>query len=356
MNEPKGAPAAVAPIPVTVSNRVETLSTEFVMGWASVSASNRCSHVFAMLGGEIIGCGVADLTRPDLDRARTEGRYNAFGFLIVFDKPVPAASLQSIQVFVMGQPTILSHAITLKIDSGTPLRVFVLGSPRSGTSELGATLSKVLKLPWLGEGHAAPLFAHAADALTGDVNDANGLVRFLAQQNFRRIPIEAARRAYFHMHNSASFIDKTPGVAMVKAAPFLNECFPGSFYVYLRRNPVANVLSRMVKFGGNFEAHCRDWATAMNEWAGIRTRLPHYVEIQQEEMLNDPQATARMLASYLSKPDEVDAIAQSLREGSLEKTGAGIGKSRSAETNWTSEQLRQFERWCRPTMREFGYE
>ncbi len=147
-------------------NRVETMPTEFVMGWGSVSPANRFSHVLAVLDNEVIGCCIANITRPDLDRARAEGRCNAYAFLLVFDRAVPAASVQSIGVFVVGQPSMLPlpRAGAVKVDLAPPLRLFVMASPRSGTSELGLTLSKVLELASLGEGHAAPLFANAANA------------------------------------------------------------------------------------------------------------------------------------------------------------------------------------------------
>jgi hypothetical protein len=351
-------PAADRPIPAAAGggNRVETISTEFVKGWASVSPAKNFSHVFAVLDNEVIGCSVANITRPDLERARAEGRFDAYGFLLVFDRAVPAASVPSIGVFVVGQTLMLPPTRTVKLDLAPPLRVFVMGSPRSGTSELGSTLSKVLQLAWLGEGHAAPLFSNAADALTGKADDANGLVRVLAQQNCRRIAVDAAKRAYFYMHNSASFVDKTPGVAMVKAAPFLNECFPNSRFIFLRRNPVANVLSRLAKFGGNLEPHCKDWAAAMNEWLKVRTVLPHHLELQQEQMLESPERTAAALAGYIGVPDKEDALCQSLKAGSMERTGAGIGKLRVTQTVWTPEQVRIFERHCRATMRQFGYD
>src|SRR5690348_4784291 len=241
--------ASPAPLAAEATlGRVEMLSTEFVSGWASVQASGRFAHVYAMLEGEVIGFGAANTIRPDLEKARQEKRLDA------------AELVPSIQVFVVGQPSMLPRARQLKIDRTPVLRMFLMGSPRSGTSQLGATLTKVLGLPWLGEGHGAPLFASAADALTGDKAAENGLVRHLARENFRQIAIQAARSAYFYMHGSASFVDKTPGVKMIAAAPFLVECFPDSYFIFLRRNPVANIRSRLVKFGGDFEQHCRDWA------------------------------------------------------------------------------------------------
>jgi hypothetical protein len=338
-----------------VKGRVEKLSTEFAIGWATVSRSKHPTPVFATVDGEIIGFAVANISRVDLDRARQEGQMDAYAFIVVFDRPVPAEQVQSIKILIAGQTAMLPQGNPVKIDRSPPLRLFLMGSPRSGTSQLGRTLSKVLELPWLGEGHAAPLFASAAVALSGDANDKNGISRFMAHQGFRQIAIEAAKKAYFFLHGSASFVDKTPGVKMIGAAPFLNECFPGSRFVFQRRNPVSNVLSRMAKFGGNFESHCMDWAGAMNEWLKVRPLLPHYVEIQQEDMLEAPNRVAKVLAEYIGIAECADHISESLKDGSLERTGAGVGQTDRLRAGWTAEQVAAFERICGPAMRAFGY-
>jgi hypothetical protein len=353
-SNPEGAPQAPAQGTATLG-RVETLSTEFVSGWASVQASRQFAHVFAVLESEVIGFGVANMARPDLDKARQAGQLDAYAFMLTFQRPVAAELVASIHVFVVGQPLMLSLARQIKIDRAPCLRLFVMGSPRSGTSQLGSTLTQVLGLPWLGEGHGAPLFARAADALSGDRAAENGLVRHMARENFRQIAIQAARSAYFHMHGSASFLDKTPGVPMIAAATFLLECFPDSRFIFLRRHPVANIRSRLVKFGGHFEEHCRDWAAAMNEWLRVRTKLPHYVEIQQEEMLEAPERVARLIADYVRVPQAADRICESLKTDRLEQTGAGAGKTDRLQAGWTAEQVSAFDRICGPAMRAFGY-
>jgi hypothetical protein len=142
---------------------------------------------------------------------------------------------------------------------------------------------------------------------------------------------------------------------MIAAAPFLNECFPGSHFIFLRRNPVANVLSRMEKFGGSFQAHCNDWAAAMSAWLDVRALLPHYLDVQQEEMLDSPERVATALAEYIGVPDSAQVIGQSLRAGSRERTGAGVGKTSVQQTGWTAEQIKTFERICGPAMRAYGY-
>ena len=177
----------------------------------------------------------------------------------------------------------------------------------------------------------------------------------MAQQEFRLIAVEAAKRAYYYLHGSASFVDKTPGIKMISAAPFLNQCFPGSRFIFLRRNPVNNIMSRMAKFGGSFDNHCMDWTGAMNAWLKARPQLPHYLEIQQEDMIESPERVAKALAEYISVPESADRISQSLKTESMERTGAGVGQSASLRTGWTLDQVAAFERICGPVMRIYGY-
>lgn len=356
MSASEAGSVAEAPVHTAATlGRVETLSTEFVSGWAAVEPPRKSVHVYATLEGQVIAFGAADMVRPDLEKARHEGRLDAYAFMLPFHSPVSAESLRSIQVFMVGKPSALPRARQVKIDRSPCLRLFLMGSPRSGTSQLGATLTKVLGLPWLGEGHGAPFFAAAAAALSGDKAAENGLVRHMARANLRQIVVNAARSAYFHMHGSASFVDKTPGVKMIAAAPFLVECFPGARFIFLRRNPVSNIRSRMVKFGGSFEDHCRDWAAAMSEWLRVRSMLPHHVEIQQEDMLGAPEHVAQVLADYIGVPESVDQICESLRTDRLEHTGAGAGRPGSSQAGWTAEQRQAFEQICGSAMRAYGY-
>ena len=41
----------------------------------------------------------------------------------------------------------------------------------------------------------------------------------------------------------------------------------------------------------------------MNEWLKIRGSLPHYLEIQQEDMLGAPDRVAKALAEYIGIPE-----------------------------------------------------
>jgi hypothetical protein len=337
-----------------VGGRLELISTDFALGWTELVGGHR-TFVYASYEGEVIGVSEANLSRPDLDLKNASGELNARAYVILFNPPLGEDRMHLVQVGVVGEAEFLPRAASLRHDRSPRLQVLVLGSPRSGTSELGNTLAAKLRLPWLGEGHAAPLFFSASRALSGDAGSNNGLVRFLSTQGYSEIAVEAARRAYYFMHASSSFLDKTPGIPMIEAAPFLLRCFPDSRVIYLMRNGISNVLSRMVKFGGSFEGHCADWAGALESWRRVKSLLPHSLELRQEDMLDNPSVVAKSIAEYLQMPEIVDALIDSLQAGSLERTGAGIGRSRLDQTAWTSDQVQSFRQLCGPAMEENGY-
>jgi hypothetical protein len=72
-------------------------------------------------------------------------------------------------------------------------------------------------------------------------------------------------------------------------------------------------------------------------------------------MLANPGRVAKIIADYVGLPDKAIAISDSLKEGSLERTGAGIGKTERSQTDWTPEQLKKFDEICGPAMQAFGY-
>ena len=336
------------------AGRVELISTDFVLGWAE-SREGCPTYLHAALADDVVGSGAALMKRLDLHQRAGQGGAAANAFVILFEPAIDASLVPEVKVFFDHSSVEVPRAPKFRIDRYPRQRVFVFGSPRSGTSQLGDTIATHLELPWLGEGHAAPLFAKAADALTGDSSSPNGLIRFMAQQNYREIAIKAARTSYYFMHASGSFLDKTPGHPMISAAPFLLECFPDAKFVFLYRNGISNVLSRLAKFGGDFNVHCADWAAAMREWIRVRQLLPHFLEIEQEVMLTDPTSVAASIASYLDVPEKKKGISNSLGSGSRERTGAGVGRTALSQTGWSIEQIDRFQRICGPMMEAFSY-
>jgi hypothetical protein len=342
---------------------IEIISPNFVVGWARV-VDQQSSHVYASLGGKILGWAVADIVRNDLRATGTAQKVAAGGsgdvgrgFAIIFSKPLALSDFAELKVTLLEDAVSLPRGNRMHYDRRDPLQLFVLGSPRSGTSEMGLTLATVLELPWVGEGHAAPSFHGAAIALSGETAPPGGLSEFMRKNALGAVAQHAMRQAYYWTHAASSFLDKTPGVGMIRAAPFLAKSFPAAKFVFMRRNGISNVLSRMKKFGGPFQSHCQDWAAAMSCWKEVRGQLPHYVEIEQEVMLEKPERAAAIVAEYLGLPADIEKkIEASMRDGTLERTGAGIGRNTLEATGWSGDQIVTFRKVCGQTMADFDYE
>jgi len=347
-------PDEASPPSPTALGRVEFLSSDFAIGWAAANMDTSRTHVIATLDGKVIGSSRADIVRADLESARVSQGVDARAYVVAFYAPISGDSAARVIVRAMesGLPLPSGNA---RIDKRPPVRIFVLGSPRSGTSQLGATLAATLSLPWTGEAHVAPRFARAAEQLGGDPASPNGFVRSLNTWDFRRLAIDAARRAYFFMHSSPSFLDKTPGIDMVRAAPFMAECFPDAKFIFIRRHPIANIVSRLARFGGRFEGHCNDWAATMQEWLKVRPLLPNHLELEQEEMASAPDLTTDRLVKFLDRSDRQTEILASLSSTFLERTGAGSGCTSFSKTNWTEEQQMRFMSICNVMMTSFEY-
>jgi len=335
---------------------LEALSPAFASGWVEYQAGAPAG-VLAVLGGEMLGLATADGIRSDLLWAAEQGGFRAGGFSILFHRMITEAECQQVSIQVINAAAPLPRLPEIRLDSFAVRRIFIMGSPRSGTSELGNTLSNVFALPWLGELHAAHIFAEPAYRLRSNTGFGAELKHFLAERHFADAMLTQARLLYYGVHGSASFLDKTPGVPMIRSAPFLARCFPDAKFIYLRRNGIANLCSRMAKFGEHFDFResCHDWSACLNDWARVRAHLPHFLELRQEDMQDVPDAVAASIAAYLEAPGRAQDIADSLASNALERTGAGIGRYLLEHTGWNAEQIAMFQRICGETMTKFGY-
>ena len=349
------SPAASQPQNMSALGRVEIVSAEFALGWATVSENGNFACVYAQLDGEVLGYAIADHLRRDLDAARAGGTLDARAYAVPFTQPVPVERVAEVEVFLLGRPWPLPKLTTLRVEAAKPQQIFLLGSPRSGTSQLGKTLVECLGLTWTGEAHVMPRFQAAAEALDGTEQASDVFPNFLRRQGYRQIAVKAARQAYYLVHSSASFLDKTPGVAMVQAAPFAAEVFPDARFIYLMRHPISNIMSRMTRFGGIFEEHCADWAATAEAWKHVQGSLPSFLEIRQEDMLNHPNDIALRMARYLGRQDAATPIEQSLNQGKAEKTGVGLLNASIDQTKWTADQVDTFMLTCSPAAISAGY-
>jgi hypothetical protein len=331
-----------------VTGFTERMGAEFATGWVNdPNMAPLPALVVARLGNEVLGHAFATFDRKDLPAG---GK----GFCIVFGRRLNPEDMDGLEVFG-GNGTPLRRTAQCKMDSHDIRRVFVLGSPRSGTSQLGSCIAEAFQLNWLGEGHVAAAFA-AMFSGANMINSNTGFLQVVQHMDLPGNVVMEARRAYFYAHGSCSFLDKTPGIEMIKSLPLLIAAFPDSRFIFAKRNGISNVLSRMQKFGGPMRSHCEDWRGAMEAWRYSKTHLTNYIEVDQEDMLHYPDQVAQRICRYLDDESATDRLLHLMQTRSEERTGAGIDRTRLSQTNWTVDEAMMFVTICGDMMRAYNYE
>jgi hypothetical protein len=239
--------------------------------------------------------------------------------------------------------------------------VFVVGSPRSGTTFLAGAIGSLPGFVDLGE--VAPVKAAVAELA--------GLPRAEAARRLRRI-LAISRRV--GLVGTVRAVEQTPEIAfLVRAVPL---AFPGAHVVHivrdgrdvvcsllekpwLRREQNAAVDDAGVPYGAyprfwveperraEFEA-ASDARRAAWVWRSYLTaaRTGAGVELRYEEVATDPAQVGRELAGLL------DAPAEPLVEALGRAHAGSIGRYRR---DLTAEQLAEVEAEAGELLRELGY-
>jgi hypothetical protein len=257
--------------------------------------------------------------------------------------------------------------------------VFIVGSPRSGTSALADVLWHI-GYHGFGEGHFLTLLPDI-DALVDEHyfwfpdTDPGVLLGNTDKRDLKRRLFEAFRTVMNDLNPKEPWFDKTGNPEMILAIPIVRELWPGSVFVFAKRRGIENVISRVKKFPGeSFEDHCAGWARCMAVWRTIRQQLPPgcFIEVEQRDMIQQPERTARSLCAFLQVDESAVPADPSALGGATTTLGAACyimttqrpqeSAERSAskavslaESGWTVEQTETFLEHCETEMKEFGY-
>jgi hypothetical protein len=243
--------------------------------------------------------------------------------------------------------------------------VFIVGSPRSGTSALVTVLWKI-GYHGFGEGHFLGLL-HQIDSLVDyhfhsfPGTDPAVMLGNIDKRDLKRRIFEAFRTTVNDLHPDEPWFDKTHHPPMIAAIPIVRELWPNSVFVFAKRRGIETVISRLKKFPDeSFEQACSMWAKTMAAWRTIRQQLPPecFFEVEQRDMIQQPERTARSLCAFLQVDESAFPAActamstqrpEESAEGSASKTFS------LAESGWTEEQTETFLKHCETEMRQFGY-
>jgi hypothetical protein len=242
--------------------------------------------------------------------------------------------------------------------------VFIVGSPRSGTSALvdvmlaagysgyreGMFLSLLFTLNEAIDKHFAIFAKDAGEKiLIANVDAAE-----LKEQFFGII-----RQKTDALNTDGPWFDKTGNPEMIRALPIIKRLWPESVVIFAKRRGIENVMSRLRKFPAHdFQYHCKDWAANMHAWRQTRDSISpdSFVEIDQYDMIQNPSRVALQLGALLGVSD-IDPLIDTMRSSRPQQTEAN-----SAERvlsidglNWSQQQLLSFGRFCGTEMEAYGY-
>jgi hypothetical protein len=220
--------------------------------------------------------------------------------------------------------------------------VFLVGSPRAGTTLLSRMLSTHPEVFSPSEPHLMPPLAHLGYWETVErapydpVITQRGLREFVATLPGGEADLVAGLRACTDLlygrsletSNARLFLDQTPAYALV--LDFVTRLYPKARYVVLTRNPLA-IWSSYVDsfFDGDFASAHRNNALIERYVPAIarflrQTDAPH-VHVRYEDLVSDPETHLKRICTCLGidfKPEMVDYGEQ---EGGQRQDARGLG-------------------------------
>ena len=242
--------------------------------------------------------------------------------------------------------------------------VFVIGSPRSGTSILvdallsagyngyreGSFLSVISPLNKVVDRHYAVFADNPVILISAIDRDA-----------FKTELWGVAKRFVDRVNPVPPWFDKTGNPEMIEIVPLLRQLWPESVFIFSKRRALENVVSRLKKFPGhNFEYHCKDWARNMATWRDVKSTLPEeiYTEVDQQDMIQNPTEVADRLTALLNLTEEsrleITRTFTSNRPQQTEEGSAARVISLEA-ISWPDSSKLIFQELCGNELKSYGY-
>lgn len=188
--------------------------------------------------------------------------------------------------------------------------IFVVGSPRAGTTAVGNALREAVGAKNYGEHHFLLLAKQLEDTVIEYFkayhtrNDKGTFINDMSPALVQLKMSQQIKELYASWQPGDSFVDKTPGRNMLKSLPSIHRIWPEAKYVFCKRRAYENVKSRLVKFPHlTAEQHAKQWVEVMQSWREIRQILPEesYIEVDQHDLRGEESsALVDEMSNFLS--------------------------------------------------------
>lgn len=220
--------------------------------------------------------------------------------------------------------------------------VFLIGSPRSGTTMLARMLGAHPDVHAPAEPHLMTGLAHLG--YFGRVEQAPYdpiITQQALQELVRSLPggeadyLESLRAHTDSLYEKllaptarSRLLDKTPAYALV--LEFLAKLYPEAGYVVITRNPMA-VWSSYVEsfFDGDHEVAHR-WNPLLERYVPaiarfLRERPVPHVHVRYEDLVRDPEALLREITGHLDLAFDAGMVDYGQAPGGVQETARGLG-------------------------------
>ena len=242
------------------------------------------------------------------------------------------------------------------------LKVFILGSPRSGTSITYYAMREVFGLKGRGESHVFPIFQrmiHQFYTYTQEFKKISGvLAAELDTRSFRDDLYAHLRIFYAKAYGGAGFVDKTPGAESIRGCDLISGAFPDARVILLQRNGIEVVNSYRSKFDASFENACQAWKhVVIASQQLVEQKQDRVLVIDQFDLTNAPETSAASIAHHLGRPELADKLAAFFVDRRVEQHSTHDWHFRQtlADIGWSDDEKAVFRTVCGDCMTALGY-
>ena len=242
--------------------------------------------------------------------------------------------------------------------------VFIVGSPRSGTSAMVLALLGVGYHGFL-EGNFLPLISSVNEAVDRHFSifskgSPYTMVNLIDPVALKSSLASVLTSGAAELNPTAPWLDKSGNPQMIEAIPYLLETWPEAIFIFSKRRGIENIVSRLKKFPArNFEYHCKDWARVMRTWRETRAKLDplRFLEMDQQTLITAPTTASNKLANFLNLSDtQRESLVSIFTKKRPQQTADGsASRVYALDTLWTEPHRAIFQNICGPEMEAFGY-